>query len=223
MDEARRPPVEAPACGDAAPAARTREEGDPVGILMAEHRAVEIALDGLLILAHEFREAAEPREAEARELIAFLRHFADGCHHAKEEELLFPFLESHGMNRNMGPTAAMRVEHRIGAGLIGDMERGLDGRAQAGGDEAGRRAFVAAAEAYVGLLRAHIRKEDHCLFAFADRVLDDTGRASLAEAFREADQAFRAAEGGRRSAAAAEALAMAVRLRDSAAVFSPGI
>jgi hemerythrin-like domain-containing protein len=216
MDEACHPPGAAADCGEAIPDARIRDEGDPVGILLAEHRAVEIALDGLEILACEFRESAEPREAEARELVAFLRHFADGCHHAKEEELLFPFLESRGMSRNMGPTAAMRMEHRIGAGLIRDMELGLYCRARDGGDEAGRRLFAAAAEAYVGLLRAHIRKEDHCLFGFADRVLDDTGRAPLAEAFRKADEAYRAAEGGRLSAAAASALSMAARLKDSA-------
>jgi hemerythrin-like domain-containing protein len=163
----------------------------PLEILLAEHRIVEEVLGGLEATARDFRYLAEPPRKSAGEIVWFLRAFVDGCHHAKEEGILFPLLEGTHMHPNMGPTAAMRMEHRLGAGLIRDMEQGL----AAAGEDA-RRRFAHAAEAYAGLLRTHIRKEDHCVFALAEALLDTREKDRLAEAFLQADLAFAASGEG---------------------------
>ena len=43
--------------------------------------------------------------------------------------------------------------------------------------------FAAHAQGYVGLLREHIEKEDHCLFTMADQALTEDDQQRLLEAF----------------------------------------
>jgi hemerythrin-like domain-containing protein len=45
------------------------------------------------------------------ESVNFLRHFADECHHFKEEKLLFPLMEEDGIPREGEPIGMMLVEH----------------------------------------------------------------------------------------------------------------
>jgi hemerythrin-like domain-containing protein len=44
--------------------------------------------------------------------------------------------------------------------------------------------FARAAEEYSALLRQHISKEDHCLFAIADQILTDEDQSDLLSAFQ---------------------------------------
>lgn len=163
----------------------------PLNILLAEHRIVEDVLRGLDKAARDFRYLTHLPRQEAGELIWFLRAFVDGCHHAKEERILFPILEANHMHSNMGPTAAMRLDHRLGANLIADMESGL-----ADPGESGRRRFAHAAEAYSSMLRGHIHKEDHCVFALAAALLDAQEKGDLESAFLKIDAEFAAAGEG---------------------------
>lgn len=180
-------------------------------ILLNEHRVVEEILDGLCLAARAFRFDSVPPDREAGELVWFLRAFTDGCHHSKEEDILFPLLEGRYLNPNMGPTAAMRMDHRRGAFLIRDMAEGLDGWREGGGPESSRRRFVHAAEAYADLLRSHIRKEDHCVFALASALLEPSGMEALLAGFRRADAEFAVAGGGADFARAREALDIVAR------------
>jgi hemerythrin-like domain-containing protein len=100
----------------------------------------------------------------------FIRNFADGCHHAKEEDVLFPLLELRGIPRQGGPIGCMLHEHDLGRQCVAKMSAAIS----AGNPEA----FADAAESYVTLLRQHIFKEDHVLFHMADMFLtpeDDAG------------------------------------------------
>ena len=55
-------------------------------------------------------------------------------------------------------------------------------QAAAGNGEAVAR-FIAHAHGYIDLLREHIEKEDHCLFAMADQTLNEDDQQRLLEAF----------------------------------------
>jgi hemerythrin-like domain-containing protein len=105
----------------------------------------------------------------------FVRRFADGCHHAKEEQALFPLLEARGIPRRDGPIGAMLLEHQEGRGLVADMERALVARDLPG--------FVASAGAWAGLLRAHIAKERNVLFPMGERRLGDEDDRALVQHF----------------------------------------
>ncbi len=101
--------------------------------------------------------------------VTFFRLFADACHHGKEEDLLFPALESEGMPVDSGPIAVMLHEHRIGREFVGRMAAALPGVADE--DAASKVEFAAAGRGYIELIRGHIAKEDGVLFEMADGMI----------------------------------------------------
>jgi hemerythrin-like domain-containing protein len=147
---------------------------DPIDTLMAEHRIIEKVLDALELAA----ERKMPVSFYERAL-DFCVAFADKCHHGKEEERLFPVLETHGIPREMGPIGVMCDEHVLGRGHIARMREQL---------RLGRRdALCKESLAYVALLRDHIRKEDEVLFQMARQVMPRDEVQRLAGAFQAAD------------------------------------
>lgn len=147
---------------------------DVVERLNAEHRVIEQVLGAL--------ETAAEREvplAFYRDALRFLREYADGCHHAKEEEQLFPAMEARGLPAE-GPTAVMREEHRIGRAYLARLAAHLESGNLAGlrGESLG----------YAALMRDHIYKEDEILFPMALSVLGPEDLARLAGGFDAADR-----------------------------------
>jgi hemerythrin-like domain-containing protein len=130
---------------------------------------IEVVLGCLDAMAARCQREGRLDEESARQAIDFFRSFADRCHHAKEENQLFPLMERRGFSPHAGPTAVMRAEHVEGRALIAAMEQATPAAAR--GEDEGRRRWLAAAGGYSALLRAHIEKEDHCLFPMADQHL----------------------------------------------------
>jgi hemerythrin-like domain-containing protein len=75
----------------------------------------------------------------------------------------------------------MLHEHEEGRGLVAAMANAVER------DAPGE--FVRHARAYVGLLREHIRKEDHCLFPMAAGILSAADAESLAQRFEHVENA----------------------------------
>lgn len=151
----------------------------PTEILSEEHRVIEVVLDCVEKMADALDRGEKLDAESAREAIDFLRVFADRCHHGKEEDQLFPLMEQRGYSPHEGPTAVMRMEHEQGRALIRRMEQAV---------EAAGEGFVEAARGYVDLLRAHIQKEDHCLFPMADQALTPEDRDTLLQRFEHVEQ-----------------------------------
>lgn len=131
---------------------------DPVTVLMEDHRLIEKVLTALEFAADrdmplDFYERA----------IEFLADFADGIHHAKEEDHLFPRMVERGIPKEHGPIGVMLSEHTRGRGHIRSMRDGL-----AAGD---RNVLRNESLAYCALLRDHIDKEDHVLFPMGRGML----------------------------------------------------
>ena len=80
-------------CGHHAAAA------SPTDVLKAEHRVIERVLDA----AETMIDQPEIDRDFFEKAMDFFRNFADGCHHAKEEDLLFP-----GLNAPASPAWAAR-------------------------------------------------------------------------------------------------------------------
>jgi len=160
---------------------------EPTRILNNEHRVIEQVLDCLEVMARRCRQDGRLDGASAREAIDFFRNYADRCHHGKEEQQLFPMMEARGFPAESGPVAVMRIEHEDGRALIRQMEGAIE--EAAAGAEPACAAFVRAALGYLGLLRDHIRKEDHCLFPMAEQALSTQDTQQLGELFARADAA----------------------------------
>lgn len=108
--------------------------------------------------------------------VDFLRNFADGCHHAKEELALFPRLVQRGLIRDGGPIGVMLHEHDLGRAYIRRLEDALD--------RDDRESTVDALHCYTALLRNHILKENDVLFPMADRLLTPDDHADLLAQFQ---------------------------------------
>lgn len=141
--------------------------------LERDHRVIEQV--AALLADVSGQASAERAFAFGEWVLDFVRRFADGCHHAKEELALFPLLEARGIPRRGGPIGMMLLEHQEGRGLVADMERALAARDMPG--------FVSSAGAWAGLLRAHIAKERGVLFPMGERRLDPADDRALLEHF----------------------------------------
>ena len=154
---------------------------NPTEILQDEHRVIERVLDCLEAMAREAVQNGRLDGTSAEQALDFIRNFADGCHHHKEEELLFPMLEANGLPRNSGPTGVMMHEHEEGRQLVHVMAGVID--AASAGDVAAIESFANTVQDFVKLLRTHIEKEDHCLFPMVGQVLNADNQRALEEAF----------------------------------------
>jgi hemerythrin-like domain-containing protein len=137
---------------------------------MEEHRLIEKVLGAL----EAATEQDVPLDFYARAL-EFLSEFADGLHHAKEEEHLFPRMVEHGIPQEHGPIGVMLEEHADGREHIQAMRRQV-----AEGDVG---ALRREALAYCALLRDHIDKEDHVLFPMGRGVLAPKEMAEVLHMF----------------------------------------
>lgn len=156
--------------------------GRATDVLKNEHRVIERGLEALDRMMEE-----ESIDVEfMRTALDFFRSFADSCHHAKEEDQLFPVLESAGMPRAGGPIGCMLHEHMIGRALVKRMSEALD--RHVAGDTSAADEIHEAAYQYISMLRAHIQKEDNVLFMMADQMLDQKGQTELTRVFERVQQ-----------------------------------
>jgi len=158
-------------------------------ILSSEHRVIERVIAALDAAAARVEAGEAVRPGFFLDATRFIRDFADGYHHGKEEGVLFEAMARNGMAMDDGPIAMMCYEHQrareITAGL-GDAAQRL-----ADGDGGAADTVVDYARAYGELLTQHIYKEDNILFPMAahailpqdqDTVLDEFGRVEREQA-----------------------------------------
>jgi len=152
----------------------------PTGVLREEHQLILTVLD-VLQQVLEKGESGEWDIDSMEECVVFFRLFADACHHGKEEDLLFPELESRGMSKEEGPIAVMLAEHRKGRALVARMAEAVTAEREERGSRLAE--FDSAARGYIELLRGHIFKEDNVLFNMADFMFDKPGCARLCDQY----------------------------------------
>ena len=159
---------------------------EATGLLMEEHRVIERLLASM-------EKAAGRLEADEAFRVGFfldaaevIKGFADGCHHRKEEGILFPAMEAAGVPREGGPIGVMLAEHEEGRRLT----RAMRGAAERvlHGDMSAKRSVGENARGYTVLLRQHIAKEDGVLFPMADRALQGAAAHEMAEAFEKVER-----------------------------------
>ncbi len=150
--------------------------------LKAEHRVIQRVLVVLEKLVGNMQQGGEPQLSLLTQSVEFFRLYADACHHAKEEDLLFPVLEERGVPREGGPIGVMLEEHRMARALVARMATAVDDLKAKGGDSA-KNAFCDAARDYLHLLTQHIYKEDNVLFEIGDQVMAESDQAELAAGF----------------------------------------
>lgn len=156
--------------------------GSAIAILAAEHAAIQRAMGVLGRLCEQAAAGLADHHAHsAGQVLEFLNEFAERCHNAKEEELLFPALVRRGISSDRGPLAAQLAGRQQGRRLIDAMIRAQ--AAWAGGHASAGGRFSAAATAYHALLEQTVTAEQDVVFTLADQVLDDVAQDALTHAF----------------------------------------
>jgi hemerythrin-like domain-containing protein len=150
-------------------------------MLMNEHRVIESMLLALQTAAQRVEQGREVRPGFFLDGTDFIKSFADGCHHQKEEGVLFKEMVAAGMPKNAGPVGDMRLEHEQGRNFTRAM-REAAAKWQAG-DAGARSAVIAAALSNAALLRQHIQKEDDILYPMAHQVIPSEVQARLVSDF----------------------------------------
>lgn len=151
-------------------------------ILMHEHELIMRGVAVLERMAARARGGQPVPAGDARSMIEFIRKFADGCHHAKEEGVLFPAMEAAGLPRDGGPIGVMLAEHDQGRAAVKAMDEAVGGF---GSSAEAQGAFAQAAFAYANLLTNHIHKENNILFRMAENFIGSHKDAEMVQAYDE--------------------------------------
>jgi len=153
----------------------------PTEILKHEHKIILMVLDAAKREVQSIQQRGKIHVAELEKMMEFFRNFADRCHHAKEETLLFVKMTEKGMPSESGPIAVMLKEHTEGRQRIKAIDAAIP-KAQEG-DPSTLQTISENLDEYIILLRNHIDKEDNVLYPMADKVFTEKDQQSLSEAF----------------------------------------
>jgi hemerythrin-like domain-containing protein len=160
-------------------------------ILSSEHRVIEQVLAALDAAADRIEAGQAVRPGFFIDAARFIRDFADGFHHGKEEGALFEAMGRNGMPMDNGPIGMMLYEHdrarELTTGLRTAAER------WAAGDARMAHTVVDYARTYAQLLTQHIYKEDNILFPMAEQAIPSAQEGAILADYRriEGEQALK--------------------------------
>jgi hemerythrin-like domain-containing protein len=157
-----------------------------IDVLMQEHRLIERVLDALETAAGHLDRSRPVPPAFFLEAADFIAGFADGCHHRKEEGVLFGAMIESGVPSGGGMIDMMLEEHEQGRAFVRGLRDAMR-RLQAG-DTAARAQVVSNVRGYVALLREHIAKEDEMLFPMADEMMSPARHDSVLAGFERVER-----------------------------------
>jgi hemerythrin-like domain-containing protein len=141
--------------------------------LKTEHKAIKLMLSILDKICQklESNEIVNPKHLD--QILEFLKTFADKCHHAKEEELLFPAMEKAGIQKEGGPLGVMLAEHKKAREHIQQIAEAVTQYKT--GDSKAKTKIIENTKSYIRILSAHIDKEDNVLYPLANaRIPEET-------------------------------------------------
>jgi hemerythrin-like domain-containing protein len=129
-----------------------------------------------------------PDVSHLESIVDIIRNFADGLHHAKEENQFFPFLAGRGFSLTQGPVGVMLNEHVQGREFVKGMAVSID--LYKGGNVSALGRIYSNMAGYAELLHNHINKENNILFRMADNALSEEDHRELLNQFEEAGKNY---------------------------------
>jgi hemerythrin-like domain-containing protein len=129
-----------------------------------------------------------PDVGHLESIVEIIRNFADGLHHAKEENQYFPFLVKRGFSLTQGPVAVMLNEHERGREYVKEISDNIP--LYKNGNMAALGNIYRNMASYAELLRNHISKENNILFRMADNALSEADQQELLRLFAKAESNY---------------------------------
>lgn len=146
-------------------------------LLMDDHEMTERVIAAM---EKAFADPSGPDPAAVGAAVEFFGGYVEPCHNRKEEDHLFPLVESLGIPKEGGPLAVMLHEHEEQKGTLLPEVRRL-GQAYAGGDRSVLPALKRAFAAYTSLLKDHFWKENDILYPMAVRLMSPEDEQRILE------------------------------------------
>lgn len=157
-------------------------------ILKHEHRVIERGLRALEGICIRLRAGVRIPADDLNRLVDFIGGYADGYHHAKEENYLFPALKKPDVAWDGGALDAIGHEHKVERNLLGELRSSVERLRD--NDPAAVKVFVEVANRYISHLLGHMRHEDALLFRLAEEVLEPADKDALFKNFKQAEKSF---------------------------------
>lgn len=161
------------------------KDDDPIAILIEEHKVILKVVTACGTIHEELKAGQKADVQLLLRIVEFMREFADKCHHAKEEDLLFPAFEEAGVPSTGCPLSALKAEHKSGRELVMQLEDSVNRSLESGTEDV--HGITDALGGIVKLYPNHIWKEDAMVFPMADRLFTPEKRKELVKAFEEID------------------------------------
>ena len=143
---------------------------NPTDILEAEHRVIEKVVAVAAVLTETLETGGTVEPETLQQVVAFMRNYADKCHHGKEEAELFPFLERRGVPMRGCPID--RADRQAcSEPCAGNRVSGPRLRHRGWRRSRAREALLTSLRGITTLYPNHIWKEDYLLFPMSNKVL----------------------------------------------------
>lgn len=153
----------------------------PTELLTKEHDTIKIMLQVVEKVCAKLESGDQVSQEHLKQIVDFIRGFADKHHHGKEENWLFTEMIKAGIPKEGGPIGCMLEEHEIGRRCVRGMNETLEAiDADAQNATAN---FIKNAREYVALLTDHIYKENNILYPMADANLSEEQQQKLQSQF----------------------------------------
>lgn len=152
-----------------------------LAVIQDEHVAIRHLVHAIDGIAGALKEGRKVECADARDALDAVAQLSDACHHAKEEDALFPaIMDSRQAAFAKGLVPALEREHQLGKKFVTEMRAHVDGACN--GDMRAMTMFAHAAHQYAQLYLGHLRREEHDLLPLAE-ALPARGKAAVEKAF----------------------------------------
>ncbi len=153
--------------------------------LVDEHLIISRSVSDLASMAKALEKGAIVPAKLLKTELAFIENFVHRCHHRKEEQVLFPVLESLFSLRPHDQVPELLIEHEMSRDILKILVVAVN--KYANGDHSQVVKISRSAEAYKTLLIEHMKKENSGVLKMietdlaADRKLEIMERFSLIE------------------------------------------
>ncbi|MCF8257721.1 MAG: hemerythrin domain-containing protein [Flavobacteriales bacterium] len=155
-------------------------KNNPIATMLQEHEVICRATDLVETMKGTWNDDPEGYAARARALIHFFRQYADGYHHRKEEDVLFPAIKAHPDFVLQEMVDEFEQHHVDFRAYAANALSALDA-----GDHAIAHKHLTA---YVSDLLDHIAAENDELFVLAENLLDEEALETLYFRFKDIDR-----------------------------------
>lgn len=131
----------------------------PLRMLVEEHKLIKRILAKIPAIAEDLDLAREEHKQMVRDVVDFIRNYADKYHHAKEEEILFKKFDA-----SLDIINVMVNDHILSRGHVTEILRAVE----EGNTQLAKNNLIL----YMDLLTEHIQKEDTILYPWMDKNLE---------------------------------------------------